>query len=517
MTRCYSKPIKTTSSLEDNSNIELESVSNFLKNIEQKNEAYLKQTINENSILYRVHSKKGEFSNKGYQDNDTGKTGLYFSNNIWIPFGMVLEYQDNENKLRINDYGTYDWELVSPDTQFYISKYIINKPLDLYNGKYSFRDLEATRFYNDANDYTKGNAILNQNPLKNWNHVDVHSVPIHDYFLIDDFNDPLGENSVEIFIGEDDLQYVSNITEIPVNFKQIKCVFEACLKHKGIPDANMIFNLFKIQAMENVMKKQFEEIKDRYIAFSYIDIRLDLLISSSGSITIGSFSRGHYVRKHPSRRVSHEPAKPDDPASEKGDGALFLALVVIYCNEIYNKEIPNWIGHLTDWWKIEGVCAMENACNKIVNNKYQINNDKFLEWAEEVRNNYGVTKYKHTSPSVVRKPPAKKSKRKPPAKKSKRKPPAKKSKRKPPAKKSRFKSSNKGGLTRWFDEEWIDVCQLPKIVKCGRSKASRKNYPYCRPRKRVNNNSPRTARELSKEEIKRRCSRKKKNPYKKVY
>ena len=116
-----------------------------------------------------------------------------------------------------------------------------------------------------------------------------------------------------------------------------------------------------------------------------------------------------------------------------------------------------------------------------------------------------------------RKSPQKKSKRKSPQKKSKRKSPQKKSKRKLSGKKSKPKSSNKGGLSRWFDEEWIDVCQLPKIVKCGRSKASRSNYPYCRPRKRINKNSPKTARELSKEEIKRRCSKKKKNPYKKVY
>ena len=34
------------------------------------------------------------------------------------------------------------------------------------------------------------------------------------------------------------------------------------------------------------------------------------------------------------------------------------------------------------------------------------------------------------------------------------------------------------GLGRWFAEEWIDVCQLPKIVKCGRDKAKWKNYPY---------------------------------------
>jgi hypothetical protein len=115
-------------------------------------------------------------------------------------------------------------------------------------------------------------------------------------------------------------------------------------------------------------------------------------------------------------------------------------------------------------------------------------------------------KYRVRSPKRSRRKSPRKSKRRSPYKK----------KRKIP-RKSKVKSSNKGGLSRWFDEEWIDVCQLPKIVKCGRSKASRSNYPYCRPRKRINQNSPKTARELSKEEIKRRCSKKKKNPYKKVY
>ncbi len=85
-----------------------------------------------------------------------------------------------------------------------------------------------------------------------------------------------------------------------------------------------------------------------------------------------------------------------------------------------------------------------------------------------------------------------------------------------PRKKSRQRGS--GGLSRWFKEEWIDVCQLPRIVKCGRSRAkgSRRKYPYCRPRKRVNSRSPKAYTQLSRAELRRRCSRKRKNPYKKV-
>ena len=92
--------------------------------------------------------------------------------------------------------------------------------------------------------------------------------------------------------------------------------------------------------------------------------------------------------------------------------------------------------------------------------------------------------------------------------------PRKKSKRKSKRKSRSRKPS--GGLTEWFRSEWIDICQLPKIVPCGRSKSSWKNYPYCRPLKRISSSTPKTARELSKAEIKRRCAQKKKSPKKRV-
>lgn len=83
-------------------------------------------------------------------------------------------------------------------------------------------------------------------------------------------------------------------------------------------------------------------------------------------------------------------------------------------------------------------------------------------------------------------------------------------------KQSKINSRN-NGLSRWFKERWIDVCKLPRKVSCGRSKSSRKNYPYCRPLYRVNKNTPKTVREISMKELKSRCKRKRKSPYKKVY
>jgi len=77
--------------------------------------------------------------------------------------------------------------------------------------------------------------------------------------------------------------------------------------------------------------------------------------------------------------------------------------------------------------------------------------------------------------------------------------------------------SKSRGLSRWYAEKWINVCKLPKKVPCGRKKSSKKNYPYCRPSKRITNKTPRLASSFSKEEIKRRCSRKRKSPMKRIY
>lgn len=71
-------------------------------------------------------------------------------------------------------------------------------------------------------------------------------------------------------------------------------------------------------------------------------------------------------------------------------------------------------------------------------------------------------------------------------------------------------------LARWYKEEWIDVCQLPKIVPCGRTRSDWKDYPYCRPLKRITKETPTTARELSKEQIRKRCAKKKLNPKEKI-
>lgn len=75
---------------------------------------------------------------------------------------------------------------------------------------------------------------------------------------------------------------------------------------------------------------------------------------------------------------------------------------------------------------------------------------------------------------------------------------------------------SKDGLTRWFKEQWVDTCHYPKIVPCGREKGGYRQkvskYPYCRPLKRVTKQTPRTVRELSPAQLRRRCQMKRRSP-----
>ena len=80
--------------------------------------------------------------------------------------------------------------------------------------------------------------------------------------------------------------------------------------------------------------------------------------------------------------------------------------------------------------------------------------------------------------------------------------------------------SSFGSLDRWFKEEWVDLCKPKKngkYQKCGRSKSQRKDYPYCRPLKRINSKTPRTAGSLSRSKIKQMCRSKRKNPYRRIF
>ena len=64
----------------------------------------------------------------------------------------------------------------------------------------------------------------------------------------------------------------------------------------------------------------------------------------------------------------------------------------------------------------------------------------------------------------------------------------------PQRRKSKPSTRTKGGLDRWFKENWVDV----KTGKpCGRQKGEKRGYPACRPSKRVSSKTPKTAGEMT--------------------
>ena len=82
----------------------------------------------------------------------------------------------------------------------------------------------------------------------------------------------------------------------------------------------------------------------------------------------------------------HRPSEMDEPSSDKGDGSLFLALVVTHCNNVFDRPVPYWIGGVTDWWRIKGVCSIQNACKKTKRSgtAYEINNKFFMDWSNKI-------------------------------------------------------------------------------------------------------------------------------------
>ena len=71
----------------------------------------------------------------------------------------------------------------------------------------------------------------------------------------------------------------------------------------------------------------------------------------------------------------------------------------------------------------------------------------------------------------------------------------------------------KGGLSRWFAEEWVDVCTGRP---CGRRKGSKRRMPYCRPKRKVTGRTPKTRRQLSKKKIRAMCRKKRRTPKKRM-
>ena len=71
-------------------------------------------------------------------------------------------------------------------------------------------------------------------------------------------------------------------------------------------------------------------------------------------------------------------------------------------------------------------------------------------------------------------------------------------------------------ITRWHKEKWVNVCKRTKsgrYAPCGRKRGSTRarDYPYCRPMRRVSSQTPKTVRELGPKKLRQMCSKKRKS------
>lgn len=84
------------------------------------------------------------------------------------------------------------------------------------------------------------------------------------------------------------------------------------------------------------------------------------------------------------------------------------------------------------------------------------------------------------------------------------------------------KNTKVSGLKRWYSEKWVDlnrpIYKNNKLVgykTCGRNDINIKGYPLCRPSIRINKDTPKTHKELSKNVINKAKKEKAKYTYRK--
>ena len=160
-------------------------------------------------------------------------------------------------------------------------------------------------------------------------------------------------------------------------------------KRKGDKRASPMMNaLDKIKSYVFDLPIDFKTIK-------YLDITLKLLFRARGRgnpvnvIEIYHLEREQYTREHPLQvgMQVREIENPEDPVSEPGDGALFLALAVFHCNNVFEKfDDIEWRIHSScwnNWWKRKSGIPVQHSVTQddAGLDVYKIKSKIFLSWA----------------------------------------------------------------------------------------------------------------------------------------
>lgn len=132
-------------------------------------------------------------------DHDTGKKGLYFSSTPMIAELMSVEY----------------------DRPLFINVCVVIKDTLLYNGKYSFRNINPQKYFN-----SEGDLIINQHPtqIENISHFDMSALPIIDWK--NNVSLPSELIGFEIFISDGDIENISWRGAYQVSPSEIKMKYK---------------------------------------------------------------------------------------------------------------------------------------------------------------------------------------------------------------------------------------------------------------------------------------------------
>ena len=153
-------------------------------------------------VIYRarrVNDKTGYLVPNKCEDTD--KTGLYFSDLKKLCLGMMFEYR-----------------LKSVD----LCKYTVVKPVALYVGKYSFRNIHPKRYFNGSKFIPNVDTLTSENI----SHYDKTAIPI--YKDADKHFSKIPSSAYgEIFISSKDMHHLSYVSKHTYTREEAKEMMES--------------------------------------------------------------------------------------------------------------------------------------------------------------------------------------------------------------------------------------------------------------------------------------------------
>jgi len=136
------------------------------------------------------------------------------------------------------------------------------------------------------------------------------------------------------------------------------------------------------------------------VTVKYLDIKLRLWFTSNpvhgrrnpvNVIEIHHLEREQYTRENTIQvgMQVREKENPEDPVSEPGDGALFLALTVFHCNSLFDQfDDIEWRIHSScwnTWWENKSGIPVQHSITQddAGLDMYKVKSKIFLNWAHK--------------------------------------------------------------------------------------------------------------------------------------